>query len=63
MTETEQYIEELENKYAQLIIQATTLYDAIAHGDEEHRRWLKEAIDKHFGWEKPNAKDPSKPKY
>lgn len=25
-----------------------TLYDAIAHGDEEHRAWLKEAIDNHF---------------
>lgn len=25
-----------------------TLFDAIAHGDEEHREWLKEAIDCHF---------------
>jgi hypothetical protein len=25
-----------------------TLYDAIAHGDEGHRAWLKEAIEKHF---------------
>lgn len=25
-----------------------TLFDAIAHGDEEHRAWLKEAIDCHI---------------
>lgn len=25
-----------------------TLFDAIKHGDEEHRAWLKDAIDKHF---------------
>jgi hypothetical protein len=25
-----------------------TLFDAIAHGDEAHRAWLKEAINKHF---------------
>jgi hypothetical protein len=25
-----------------------SLYNAIAHGDEQHRAWLKEAIDKHF---------------
>jgi len=56
MTETEQYIEDLENKYAELIIMSTTLYDAIAHGDEEQRKCLKEAIDKHFGWETPNDK-------
>lgn len=26
-----------------------TLYDAIAHGDEKHRIWLKAAIAAHFG--------------
>ena len=25
-----------------------TLFDAIAHGSEEHRVWLKKAIDDHF---------------
>ena len=25
-----------------------TLFDAIAHGDQGHRDWLKDAIDKHF---------------
>lgn len=24
------------------------LYDALAHGDEEHRAWLREAITAHF---------------
>ncbi len=24
------------------------LFDAIAHGDQEHRDWLKKAIDDHF---------------
>lgn len=26
----------------------STLFDAIAHGDEAHRAWLKQAIDDHF---------------
>jgi rubrerythrin len=26
----------------------STLFDAIAHGDDEHRRWLKEKIEAHF---------------
>ena len=25
-----------------------TLFDAIAHGDEKHRAWLKQAIKDHF---------------
>jgi hypothetical protein len=25
-----------------------TLFDAIAHGDEKHREWLKQAIADHF---------------
>lgn len=25
-----------------------TLFDAIAHGDDEHRAWLKQAIEDHF---------------
>ena len=25
-----------------------SLFDAIAHGDDEHRAWLKKAIDDHF---------------
>jgi hypothetical protein len=27
---------------------AATLFDAIAHGDEAHRAWLKKAIEDHF---------------
>lgn len=27
---------------------AKTLFDAIAHGDEQHRAWLKKAIEDHF---------------
>lgn len=26
-----------------------SLYNAISHGDEKHRAWLKRAIDSHFG--------------
>lgn len=25
-----------------------SLYEAIAHGDSDHREWLREAIDNHF---------------
>lgn len=25
-----------------------TLFDAIAHGDDDHKRWLKQAIEDHF---------------
>lgn len=25
-----------------------TLFDAIKHGDDDHRRWLKDAIEAHF---------------
>ena len=28
--------------------QAERLFDVIAHGDDEHRRWLKQAIEDHF---------------
>ena len=44
-------VEKIEDKYNELVEKVSTLFDAIAHGDEEHRRWLKEAIDKHFGKE------------
>ncbi len=27
---------------------STTLFDAISHGSEEHRAWLKKAIEDHF---------------
>ncbi len=33
-----------------------TLFDAIQHGDEEHRAWLKEAIDVHFAAADAKAK-------
>ncbi len=32
------------------------LYDAIAHGDEKHRAWLKDKIDAHFALATPEAK-------
>ena len=25
-----------------------SVFDVIAHGDEEHRRWLKEKLEEHF---------------
>lgn len=44
----EAYIEVLENRYALVLIQVSSLFEAIAHGDEEHRAWLKRAISDHF---------------
>lgn len=38
---------ELSRKRAQ-IAQQNTLFEAIAHGDENHREWLKAAITAHF---------------
>lgn len=32
---------------------AYTLYDAIAHGDEKHRFWLRQKIEDHFGIKLP----------
>lgn len=29
-------------------IAIASLFDAIAHGDDKHKAWLKEAIEKHF---------------
>lgn len=26
-----------------------SLYDAIVHGDDSHRAWLRKSIDEHFG--------------
>lgn len=31
-----------------LLERISTLFPAIAHGDENHRKWLKEAIEAHF---------------
>lgn len=31
-----------------IVERRATLFDAIAHGDDEHRAWLREAIDAHF---------------
>lgn len=39
-----------------------TLFDAIKHGDEVHRAWLREAIENHFGGKPvppPRAANPS----
>lgn len=33
------------NEYARAVV---GLYDAIKHGDEKHRAWLKEKVDAHF---------------
>ncbi len=38
----DEIISELRNKIS-------SLYDAIAHGDEAHRSWLKQKIKDHFG--------------
>lgn len=38
----------MRNNYIQLKVKIETLFDAVKHGDEEHQRWLKEAIDSHF---------------
>lgn len=38
----------LESNYDKLYEKIDTLYDAIAHGDEEHRAWLKVAMEAHF---------------
>lgn len=37
-----------EMSVAYLEERVATLFDAIAHGTEEHRAWLKKAIDDHF---------------
>lgn len=37
-----------------------SLFDAIAHGDEEHRQWLKEAIALHFEGKPVPAPRPSR---
>ncbi len=31
-----------------LTVRRNTLFDAIKHGDDEHRAWLRKAIDEHF---------------
>lgn len=36
------------NEYGQMSEKIESLFDAIAHGDEDHREWLKEAIYCHF---------------
>lgn len=28
----------------------TSLYDALAHGDDEHKAWLKQKLQDHFGF-------------
>ena len=30
------------------VVTADSVYAAIAHGDDEHRSWLREALDAHF---------------
>ncbi|AXK44018.1 hypothetical protein [Erythrobacter aureus] len=40
----------LENN-AVILARVNTLYDSIAHGDEDHRGWLKEAINNHMAGE------------
>ena len=38
----------LQKDKAELIEKINTLFDAIKHGDDEHKDWLKVAINKHF---------------
>lgn len=40
---------------AQAEAREVSLFDAIAHGDEQHKTWLKEAIRAHFAGETPPA--------
>lgn len=40
-----------------LVDQVGSLFDAIAHGDEDHRAWLKKAIAAHF------ADEPIPPRF
>lgn len=37
-----------QDRLKQLRRRVDTLFDAIAHGDESHRAWLKKAIEDHF---------------
>lgn len=41
-------IQSLTTENSALREQVGSLFNAIAHGDEDHRAWLKEAIDAHF---------------
>lgn len=34
--------------HQKLIVQKNSLFEAIAHGDDAHREWLKESIERHF---------------
>lgn len=38
----------LARQLAYLKFKIDTLFDAIRHGDQKHREWLKEAIQCHF---------------
>jgi hypothetical protein len=38
----------LTHELTELRARIADLFPMIAHGDAEHRRWLKEAIDEHF---------------
>lgn len=31
-----------------LVLRVNSLFEAIQHGDVEHKKWLKQAIDNHF---------------
>lgn len=46
--ELEDEIEYLERQGDKQRARIATLFDAIAHGDEKHRAWLKQAIKDHF---------------
>jgi hypothetical protein len=37
-----------QQRLEKLIKQVSTLYDAVAHGDYEHRKWLRDKIAEHF---------------
>lgn len=38
----------LERRCAEMEKAQSTLFDAIAHGDDGHRAWLRDAIERHF---------------
>lgn len=41
-------VSELEDEIARLQGIIAGFYDAIAHGDEEHREWLRKEVDKYL---------------
>lgn len=41
-------LDSLRVRLAEVEMKVETLFDAIAHGDDEHRAWLKQKLVEHF---------------